>query len=73
MVAAVSDDKTRLASYLPGMVTVDLSQLKGAAPAARWYDPRTGQFGKAETLTGQTGLKRSGSPPQDDLVLVIQP
>ncbi len=73
--AAVSDDKTRLVAYLPqpGVVTVDLGQLKGTTRSARWFDPRTGQFGKAETLTGQTGLKRFGSPPQDDWVLVIQP
>ena len=73
--AAVSADKTRLVAYLPqpGLVTVDLSQLNGAALVARWFDPRTGQFGKPEALSGQTGLKRFLSPPQDDWVLVIQP
>lgn len=73
--AAVSEDKTRLVAYLPqpGLVTIDLSQLKSPALVARWFDPRTGQFGKAEALSGQTGLKRFGSPPQDDWVLVIQP
>ncbi len=73
--AAVSEDKSRLVAYLPqpGVVTVDLGQLKGAALSARWFDPRTGQFSKAESLAGQSGLKRFGSPPQDDWVLVIQP
>ena len=73
--AAVSEDKTRLVAYLPkpGLVTVNLGQLKGAALVARWFDPRTGQFGKPEVLAGQSGLKRFISPPQDDWVLVIQP
>ena len=71
--AAVSADKTRLVAYLPqpGIVTVDLGQLKGSALVARWFDPRTGQFGKPESLAGQSGLKRFGSPPQDDWVLVV--
>ena len=73
--AAVSEDKTRLVAYLPqpGLVMVNLGQLKGAALVSRWFNPRTGQFGKAEALAGQSGLKRFISPPQDDWVLVIQP
>ncbi len=37
--AAVSADKTRLVAYLPqpGIVTVDLGQLKGSALVARWF------------------------------------
>jgi hypothetical protein len=71
--AAVTDDKTTLVAYLPlpGSVSVDLSQLKGTQLTARWYDPRTGQFGKPETVQPQ-GIKRFTSPPQDDWVLLIQ-
>ena len=73
--AAVSEDKTWLIAYLPqpGVVTVDLGQLKGAVLSVRWFDPRTRAFGNPESLAGKSGLKRFGSPPQDDWVLVIQP
>ncbi|WP_157579053.1 glycoside hydrolase family 140 protein [Spirosoma montaniterrae] len=71
--AAVTADKTTLVAYLPqpGRPVVDLSQLKGPNLTVRWYDPRTGQFGKEQKMPAQ-GVKRLVSPPQNDWVLVVQ-
>lgn len=71
--AAVTDDKTVLVAYLPqpGLVTVDMGQLKAANLTARWYNPRSGQYGKEEAVRNQ-GVKRFVSPPQDDWVLLIR-
>ena len=70
--AALTDDKQTLVAYLPqpGRVVVDLAQLKGPNLVARWYDPRTGQYGKEEKMTNQ-GVRRFVSPPQDDWVLIL--
>lgn len=71
--AAVTDDKQTLVAYLPQPtpVVIDLSQLKGPAFTVRWYDPRTGQYGKEEIVKNQ-GVRRFISPPQDDWVLLVQ-
>lgn len=71
--AAVADDRSMLVAYLPqpGRVHVDMSKLKGPQLTARWYNPRTGQYGKEEKVANQ-GVKRFVSPPQDDWVLVIR-
>lgn len=70
--AALTDDKQTLVAYLPqpGPVVVDVAQLKGPNLVARWYDPRKGQFSKAEKLTNR-GVRRFVSPPQDDWVLLL--
>jgi hypothetical protein len=70
--AAITDDGQTLLAYLPqpGRVLVDLSKFKAARLSVRWYDPRTGAFGPAETVPN-AGLKRFTSPPQDDWVLVV--
>ncbi|KKL79866.1 hypothetical protein LCGC14_2010520, partial [marine sediment metagenome] len=57
--------------YLPSgrKVTVDLSSAK-APLKARWYDPRTGRFGKPIAVVG--GVRRSFlAPDKRDWVLHV--
>jgi hypothetical protein len=71
--AAATEDKTLLVAYLPepGLVTLNLGQLKGPRLRARWFDPRTGQF-LSEQQVPNEGLKRFLSPFQEDWVLIVQ-
>ena len=70
--AALTDDSTKLVAYLPqpGSLTVDLSRLKGPRVAVRWFNPRTGEYGKTSLFSNQ-GVKRLTSPLREDWVLVL--
>jgi len=71
--AAVSEDRKLLVAYLPELqsLTVDFGSLNGSSFTLSFFDPRTGQFIKTETLTDRK-VRRIPSPPSEDLVLLIQ-
>jgi hypothetical protein len=57
--------------YAPdgGAFTVDLTAAKGKTLAARWYDPRKGEFHAAGKVAGGDGVQKFTSPLAGDAVL----
>ena len=71
--AALSDDRTLLVAYLPELqsVTVDFGYLNGDVFDVSFFDPRTGQTVKTQTVQ-ETKVRRIPSPPAEDLVLLVR-
>lgn len=70
---AVSPDRKLMVSYIPQLtsVTVDFGYLTGNRFKVRFYDPRFGKYIK-ETIIDKKSVQRVGSPPGEDLVLLIE-
>jgi hypothetical protein len=59
-------------AYLPNeaSTTLDLSKVRGAF-TARWFNPRTGTFGEAFSVSGEVERKID-APDANDWVLVLE-
>jgi hypothetical protein len=70
---AVSTDRKLLVSYIPELqsVTVDFGYLNGDSFGVSFFDPRTGERLRTQTVTGKK-VQRIPSPPAEDLLLVIR-
>jgi hypothetical protein len=71
--AAVSPDRKLMVAYLPELqsVTVDFGYLNGTSFMVSFFDPRTGDRIKTETVADKK-VRRIPSPPTEDLVLVVR-